>query len=168
MLADAGRETEGKISWFQHSKKGQHTGLEFLLVWTTSPHLSKLPNENMPCVSSRADGGAACNSDLRLKHPLKKSDFILLPAGSTGGDYTSPRSVGMKYMIFFFPWWFCATGCHFVALCMVVWINTAIMVSKYLRRKKVKLWIFCFLSARNAKVWSFELSHNWSGHSWRK
>lgn len=78
-----------------------------MLVWTISPHLTKVPNENSLPVSAAELmevllASLHGYSDLRLKHPLKKPDFTLLPTGSTEGGYTSPKSVGIKYMIFFF------------------------------------------------------------------
>lgn len=97
----------GKSADFRTAKKGQDTGLEFVLVWTISHRLTKVPNEKSLPVSAAELMEMLLaplhgNSDPRLKHPLKKPDFTSLATGSMGDDNTSPKSVGIKYMILFF------------------------------------------------------------------
>lgn len=87
-----------------------------MLVWTISPHLTKVPNEKALPVSAAELREVLLaplhgNSDLRLKHLLKKPDFTLQPTGSAEVDYSSPRSIGIKYFFFFLM-----ILCHWVSL----------------------------------------------------
>lgn len=97
-------------------------------------------------VSSRAAAGAACTATWQLRPQTEASSeetwFHFAAHWEHRGWFHFSKKCQNKIHVFFF--FFKMILCHWshiVALCMAVWINIAIMILKYLSRKK---WTFGF------------------------